>query len=800
MDTLKRPLDATLSSSPAFGTPLHPIPAQRPPPPPPAFKPAIQTILPIILPPATLRPLAFRTFTKKHNLTLNASALQSLATFIGRHCGTGWREEGTGEKVLEEAARLWKAEGGAVIVEDGERLKGILKTLEGSMSGGKVGLVRKGSTAISRQSSFAFGNDSAVDLTKDGMRGMQRPSLGNEERTSSFGLSKLHVEDPADDEHDDDEASTDPRAWLKVISAFDQPRFTYDVEKKHFIPSPIKPSPFPPPSHKTAIFRERYNIIHQRLLRNEAFQAPSFSAALQKSRRDGGGAATNYKITPVANLLGRGGSSHLLLGQLIVAPTGTLALNDPSGSISISLEHATPFQGGTDENAQPYFCPGMIVLVDGVYEEDWAGAGSSGLGNTGGVGGTIGGRFIGFGIGGPPVEKRDASLGAGESGGGFGWTDFMGTGSDRAVGTRMRRLERRLLTAPEKEDRRKMVVMSEVTLNEPATLLALRKVLSLYTSSPPTTFLLMGNFLSAAALTGTRDTDSIAYKEAFNELAALLADFPSLLRHSTFVFVPGDNDPWASAFSAGASTLIPRDGVPELFTSRIKRAFANAKEAGDSSKGEAIWTSNPARLSLFGPAHEICVFRDDISGRFRRAVVRIGQATKKDSPLEPEEQQQPHTNLNPSDEDTDGDILMSGALPSSPPAPPSPPQPHLAPPVQPVQPQSDTEAYPLLLAKKTILTLLPQSTLSPFPLSLRPTHWDYTPSSLSLYPLPHTLVLADAEMEAYSLVFEGCCVLNPGRLVVDGGTNGRAGKGKRVGWCEYDSWTKRGRVRGEWVG
>ncbi|KAI6859548.1 hypothetical protein KC318_g21548, partial [Hortaea werneckii] len=136
MASLQRPVDnAAPSSSPAFGTPLHPLPpTQRaPPPPPPAFKaPAVPTILPILLPPPTLRPLAFRTFTKKHNLTLNSSALQALATFIGRHCGSGWREEGTGERVLEEVAKLWKAESGGVIVEDGTKLKGILKTLEGS--------------------------------------------------------------------------------------------------------------------------------------------------------------------------------------------------------------------------------------------------------------------------------------------------------------------------------------------------------------------------------------------------------------------------------------------------------------------------------------------------------------------------------------------------------------------------------------------------------------------------------------------------------------------------------------------
>jgi DNA polymerase epsilon subunit 2 len=131
MDSIRKQQEANVfSSSPAFGTPAHPIiPASKRPLAQPAFRPAVNSpILPILLPPPTLRPLAFRTFTKKHNLTLNASALQALATFIGKHCGSGWREEGTGERVLDEVAKLWKNENGPVIVEDSVQLKRILKT------------------------------------------------------------------------------------------------------------------------------------------------------------------------------------------------------------------------------------------------------------------------------------------------------------------------------------------------------------------------------------------------------------------------------------------------------------------------------------------------------------------------------------------------------------------------------------------------------------------------------------------------------------------------------------------------
>jgi len=677
-------------------------------------------------------------------------------------------------------AKLWKAESGGVIVEDNAKLKGILKTLEGSMTGGRIGAAKSSSSKLSRESSFAFGNDSAVDLSDNVTR---RPSMDG--RNNGFGMSKLQVEE--EDEHE--EASKDPRAWLKVISAFEQPRFTYDMDKKHFVQLTNKPSLFPPPSHKTALFRERYNIVQQRLLRNEAFQAPSFSSnKATLPRSDTATAQQFYKITPIANLLGRGGTTHLLLGMLVIAPTGTLAVNDPSGSISLDLQHAQPLQG--EDSA--YFCPGMIVLIDGTYEEDWSGAGSSGLGNTGGVGGTIGGRFLGFSIGGPPVEKRNISLGinigTADVSGGFGWTDFLGLGSERAVGTRMRRLEQRLVGAESEQastSRRKMVILSEVTLDQPSTLSAVRKVCEQYAAQEeaPMTFVLTGNFCSQASMAGA-GTGSIEYKEFFNELAAVLADFPSLLRSSTWVFVPGDNDPWTSAFSAGASTAVPRDGVPDIFTSRIKRAFATAKTElvvakEDGVDGEAIWTSNPAKVSLFGPAHEVVVFRDDISGRFRRNAVRVGQAVR----------QQNNDRVTASDEAQD--IVMSGALPTTEDVSQDDTQ-MMDATVPDLAAASASEGYTTAEAKKLILSMLPQSTLSPFPLTTRPVHWDYA-GSLSLYPLPHTLILADAESPPFAMTFEGCHVINPGRLVSGGARR------KKVQWCEYDLCTKRGKLMESWV-
>jgi DNA polymerase epsilon subunit 2 len=215
------PSSAIPSSSPAFATPAHPLKPFQPP------APAKAAVLPIILPPATLRPLAFRTFTKKHSLTLTSSALQELATFIGSHCGSGWREEGLAEKVLEEVARTWKNRNGGVIVEGtSPELKDILKTLEGNMSGGKI---LTGPRGLSRQNSLMLESADNVDLSKTRQGLRPTTTLARDDSQTSFGMSSMDF-----DEEPDDEELQDVRRWLKVSNAFDQPRYTYNVAKKHF--------------------------------------------------------------------------------------------------------------------------------------------------------------------------------------------------------------------------------------------------------------------------------------------------------------------------------------------------------------------------------------------------------------------------------------------------------------------------------------------------------------------------------------------------------------------------------------
>ncbi|KAI0973994.1 DNA polymerase epsilon subunit B [Xylaria arbuscula] len=768
------------SSSPAFGTPAHTLKPFS------IAAPSKATILPILLPPATLRPLAFRTFTKKHSLTLASTALQELATFIGRNCGSGWREEGLAEKVLEEVARSWKNRNGGVIVDgSSQELKDILKTLEGNMSGGRIGAAPE----LGRQGSFTLdaAQQSELSNTRLGLR--PTSNLTREDTQTSFGISSLGMQEG----EPDDEGPNQLRNWLKVVNSFDQPRMIYNISKKHFERDPSKPSLMPPTSHKTTLFRNRYNVIHQRLLRNESFQSSAVATTkgpllLKRSSSSGLTAQQTHKITPIANLLGRHGTHHMLLGMLSFLPTGNLAINDLTGTISLDLSHAVAIP---EDSA--WFTPGMIILVDGVYEEEDESIGK-GLGASNGIGGIIGGRFQAFFIGQPPCEKRKATLGVsgldgGQDhtiGGGFGWIDFLGVGSERAVGSKMRKLEKRLLRQtqpdPDVPGRGRVIIVGELNLDQPRALQALRKILTTYATEPegssPMTFVMTGNFTQHAVMAGGGASGgSVEYKEYFDSLASVLTDFPTLLQSSTFVFVPGDNDGWASSFSSGAAVPLPRKAVPDMFTSRIRRAFAAANAEANAPSGvggEAIWTSNPARLSVFGPSHEIVLFRDDMSARLRRTAVRLKTSSSNVNTEKEENEAAPlqadsHSPQNQSLHDDD--VEMASALETT--------------------DSMDVDAtsnksksihpdipHDTRTARRLVKTVLDQGYLCPFRQAIRPVHWDYA-GALHLYPLPTALVLIDTTAPPFAITYEGCHVMNPGPVLV----TSRRGVGR---WIEYE--------------
>ena len=695
------------------------------------------------------------------------------------------------EKVLDEVAKNWKNNGGGVIVSgEADDLKSILRVLERSMNGG-----RPSQRECRSQDSLRIGQISAItsdsDLTHLATR--REDCEGN----SAMLAPVVTVDGIAT-------SSEDPRRWLKVIGAFEQPRLLYNVSQKRFEAASDTPALLPDPSHKTHFFRHRYNTIYQRLLRNESFQSSAVASARTSSLHRPPSIITTtqqaYKLTSIANLLGRSGSSHLLLGLLTVSPTGALTVSDLTGNIALDIVHAKPVP---EDGA--WFTPGMIVLVDGVYEEDCS---STGLGLDGnfGVGGTISGKFIAFSIGGPPCERREMTIGISgankgghtSTGGGFGWVDFLGVGSERAAGSAMRNLETHVLAGASSRSlgggRARIIICGEVELDKAKTLRALKQILGLYAAEQadqtPMAMIFMGNFVEYAVMRGGSSGGSIEYKEYFDSLASTISDYPTILQNSTFVFVPGDNDPWVSALSGGAASALPRNSVPDIFTSRIRRAFARAASEAEKAKakkadGEAIWSTNPMRLTLFGPTQEVVFFRDNISGRLRRTALRFRPSqTEAQADLNNVEHRRESQAVGATEtgQALDESLEVDSAIKTA----------ESQIPIY----RSGESAKPglssdVLTARKLVKTIVDQGYLSPFPTSDRPVLWDYA-GALQLYPLPTALVLMDPEVPPFAITYEGCHVMNPGPLTPQG-------KKGVAQWMEYDATTRRGRTREIWV-
>jgi hypothetical protein len=221
------PVSHPLSSSPAFATPLPLLPTKSAKPTGAASRLSnltksvsnaavpTPTVISVRIDPPALRQLAVRVF-KRHNLNIaGAQTLPTLANFVGIHCGAGWKDDGLADGVLDEVARLWKASRprDPLVREEGGLLAGVLKIVAGMMVGGRV---KRG---LSRQSSFA---DSA---------GGEKAMLS---RQTSFGMSSLGITGEEEEDELEKEVVKDPREWLKVVDAFEQPRLVYNVGKRHF--------------------------------------------------------------------------------------------------------------------------------------------------------------------------------------------------------------------------------------------------------------------------------------------------------------------------------------------------------------------------------------------------------------------------------------------------------------------------------------------------------------------------------------------------------------------------------------
>ncbi|KAK9321679.1 DNA polymerase alpha/epsilon subunit B-domain-containing protein [Lipomyces orientalis] len=481
-----------------------------------------------------------------------------------------------------------------------------------------------------------------------------------------------------------------PQEFFHVWNAFSQPRWTYNRVRKHFERA-SQPTLFPSAKHQVHAFSSRYYLLQQRLLRNEEFQPPSFHAS---------NAASWHAITMIKNLLGRHGKSFLILGLLVRGSNGNWWAEDPSGRLELDLDNAVAGNG--------YFVPGCILLFDGVY--------------------TRSEMFQVKSLHHPPAESRSASREA------YGYLDFMGIGGIGSTpdGRFDLAIERKMIAEEQRKSTTKVVALGgNLYLDELRTLDALGKVFDVLEHMPPLTVILFGSFMSLPLYnSGT----SSLYKENFDQLAQLLSKYPDLCASTTFIFVPGDNDPWGSTASAGGPMLWPQRSVPEIFTSQVRRVLK-----------KVIWSSNPSRLCYF--SQEIVICRDDLAARLRRNNVLLNSSSSAASDK---------TDISP-DEDTQVDDICLDS-------------------------DSQHQVYEEEVeTEKMIRTIFDQGHISPWPSSLRPVISEYE-HVLSLTPLPTAMIICDPTASRYAHSYKGCHAMNPSRFL--------SFDERRVSWIEYSTDTR----------
>lgn len=529
------------------------------------------TALPIKLQPSNLRPLVFRTLTKKHGLNVNTEALSILTDTISQKFGFDWKGPQS-QQFLEEIAKFWKLEDRGVFI-DGNGLKSVLKEIQKK--------------------------DDVVQMQKAG-------------RTNTIV-----------DEDIEEDLQLQWEDYFQFVSPADQPRSIFDKSRKHFdvyltkekLPLLSKLSL----NAKALVEAQnnRYFLIMDRLSRNENFQKASMTSISNLNSLTIDGIGKNNEITLIKNMLGRDGQKFLLFGLLSKNSTDEYILEDATGYIELNLNQAIKNQGS-------FYCIGMFVLVEGIY--------SASGGNLNQKQDYIGGCFYVSNIAQPPAERRDKSLDVYGHVDFLGIYKHMVPTGNKAI--KVPKTFRKKLQQLEKSLQNHRIIMmgSELHLDSNKTLQAMQKFLHRLENSiiealdseetqgyVPLALVFTGSFTSRP-LTSTNSTsdanlsNSELYKGNFDQFAKLLGEFPHIVQRCKIVLIPGDNDPWQSTYSLGSACLntFPQASIPKVFINRLEKLLP---------RGNLILAWNPTRMSYL--SQELVILKDTLMSKFKRNDVML---------------------------------------------------------------------------------------------------------------------------------------------------------------------------------
>lgn len=123
-----------------------------------------------------------------------------------------------------------------------------------------------------------------------------------------------------------------------------------------------------------------------------------------------------------------------------------------------------------------------------------------------------------------------------------------------------------------------IVILSDVWLDRPEVMRALRQLFKGFDEAPPRAFVFIGNFSSRGV--GHASEDSLSFRAHWEQLAELILQHKGIA-HSTdgseFIFVPGPGDP--------SGAMLPRPPIPQCFTKALRERLPN----------QVTFATNPCR-------------------------------------------------------------------------------------------------------------------------------------------------------------------------------------------------------------
>lgn len=634
-----------------------------------------------------MRPVAYRIFSKKHGLNLKSSGLEVLAEIVGKTFGTEWRGA-QAEQLLEEACKLWKEQEMGLFVE-GAPLRNIISEIVQAKKSASSGAKGEGPGTVQEVAGSDGGSDSELD---------DAPSFD--------------PNDPMDDLPATPAVEVSWKEYFRVIGAFEQPLLDYNSREQRFEKrTEKKPTLFSTAKSATDMFMTRYNLIHDRLMRNDELMSGS-----------------KLKITSIRSLIGREGDFSIF-GILCKNPEGKYCLQDNTGRIALFMAE------GCAPNDTVYYPEGCFVICDGRYIM----AGME--------------VFMVVSMGPPVPERRKATREA------YGMVDYLGL-HGAPTGAALKRIDRHLESQLAKvestlTDHKIIIFGGDMHLDSPITLRAIRKVLSTleaeFGSKKPLSLVFTGNYSS-------QYLPPHLYKQGFDNLTDIFKDFSSLIEGTRILFIPGQRDPWTNTFPTD-NAVMPLQPLPSTMINRILRLC-----------GENVSvTSNPCRMAYL--TQEFVFFRDQLSSRLRKCNVTLeGGGDVLDGDNLPTQATQGATQMTQatqqgtqmSDEgnetiDSDFPPFLSQLSNFSGPG-------TFADHTESAYGPDSSLSAKEIEARRLARTICDQAHLAPFTRHERPVAWDYD-QVMTLTPLPSLLCITDTEAPKFSVRYEECLVVNPGAFL-----------------------------------